>query len=404
MVGSGNYARAITIEKDSQINVNATSISLTAISSLSKLYKQAVAADVSNNGKLVLGNENTSMVSLTAQSGVDDNKGGKNTNRISSAVKTNSGGSVSVLGDEIYLNATGYDAAGINVNNNGEVRLGDKSTAKVQITTSANTEPKDKPEYEATRISSAITSSSGTVEILGSEILFDTTGYASTTLAAAKGAQIKVGDDSSTINVVTAATDSAIGLRSEGENSLVDIDADTLSISVTSIEGVGIGLMALNATQNETLPNNASSINIKANSTSIQASSLGIAAFSNSHVYLDTSLSINAPTAVEARGNSLVEVNPLGDNTVQINGDISFATEPTSSGDILNADVQMNLSGADSFWTGNIKVDYPESASVDKEIKKGVTLSLSDNAQWNVTEIDTSSPSGQTVEGIALNT
>ena len=64
----------------------------------------------------------------------------------------------------------------------------------------------------------------------------------------------------------------------------------------------------------------------------------------------------------------------------------------------------MNLSGADSFWTGNIKVDYPESASVDKEIKKGVTLSLSDNAQWNVTEIDTSSPSGQTVEGIALNT
>lgn len=404
MVGSGNYARAITIEKDSQINVNATSISLTAISSLSKLYKQAVAADVSNNGKLVLGNENTSMVSLTAQSGVNDNKGGKNTNRISSAVKTNSGGSVSVLGDEIYLNATGYDAAGINVNNNGEVRLGDKSTSKVQITTSANTEPKDKLENEATRISSAITSSSGTVEILGSEILFDTAGYASTTLAAAKGAQIKVGDDSSTINVVTAATESAIGLRSEGENSLVDIDADTLSISVTSTEGVGIGLMALNATQNETLPDNASSINIKANSTSIQASSLGIAAFSNSHVYLDTGLIINAPTAVEARGNSLVKVNPSGDKAVQINGDISFATEPTSSGDILNADVQMNLSGADSFWTGNIKVDYPESADVDKAIGKGVTLSLSDNAQWNVTEIDTSSPSGQTVEGIPLNT
>ena len=255
-----------------------------------------------------------------------------------------------------------------------------------------------------TRISSAFKSSSGTLEILGSEILLDTTGYASTTLAAAKGAQIKVGDNSSIISVVTAATDSAIGLRSEGENSLVDIDADTLSISVTSTEGVGIGLMALNATQNEKLPDNASSINIKANSTSIQASSLGIAAFSNSQVYLDTSLIINAPTAVEARGNSLVKVNPFGDKAVQINGDISFATEPTSSGDILNADVQMNLSGADSFWTGNIKVDYPESADVDKEINKGVTLSLSDNAQWNVTEIDTSSPSGQTVEGIPLNT
>ncbi len=400
---NGVAARAISINKDTQVHVDASTISLTATDMISKINNYAVAAEVKNNGKLFLGNEDTVMVSLTAQSGMDDNKGGVNTNRISSAVST-SGGGVSVLGNEIYLNATGYDAAGINVNNNGEVRLGDKSTAKVQITTSANTEPKDKPEYEATRISSAITSSSGTVEILGSEILFDTTGYASTTLAAAKGAQIKVGDDSSTINVVTAATDSAIGLRSEGENSLVDIDADTLSISVTSTEGVGIGLMALNATQNEKLPDNASSINIKANSTSIQASSLGIAAFSNSHVYLDTSLIINAPTAVEARGNSLVKVNPSGDKTVQINGDISFATEPTSSGDILDADVQMNLSGADSFWTGNIKVDYPESADVDKEINKGVTLSLSDNAQWNVTEIDTSSPSGQTVEGIPLNT
>ena len=400
---NGVAARAISINKDTQVHVDASTISLTATDMISKINNYAVAAEVKNNGKLFLGNEDTVMVSLTAQSGMDDNKGGVNTNRISSAVST-SGGGVSVLGNEIYLNAEGYDAAGINVSNNGEVNLGDKSTSKVQITTSANTEPKDKPEYEATRISSAITSSSGTVEILGSEILFDTTGYASTTLAAAKGAQIKVGDDSSTINVVTAATDSAIGLRSEGENSLVDIDADTLSISVTSTEGVGIGLMALNATQNEKLPKNASSINIKANSTSIQASSLGIAAFSNSHVYLDTSLSINAPTAVEARGNSLVQVNPSGDKTVQINGDISFATEPTSSGDILDADVQMNLSGADSFWTGNIKVDYPESADVDKEINKGVTLSLSDNAQWNVTEIDTSSPSGQTVEGIALNT
>ena len=400
---NGVAARAISINKDTQVHVDASTISLTATDMISKINNYAVAAEVKNNGKLFLGNEDTVMVSLTAQSGMDDNKGGVNTNRISSAVST-SGGGVSVLGNEIYLNAEGYDAACINVSNNGEVNLGDKSTSKVQITTSANTEPKDKPEYEATRISSAITSSSGTVEILGSEILFDTTGYASTTLAAAKGAQIKVGDDSSTINVVTAATDSAIGLRSEGENSLVDIDADTLSISVTSTEGVGIGLMALNATQNEKLPKNASSINIKANSTSIQASSLGIAAFSNSHVYLDTSLSINAPTAVEARGNSLVQVNPSGDKTVQINGDISFATEPTSSGDILDADVQMNLSGADSFWTGNIKVDYPESADVDKEINKGVTLSLSDNAQWNVTEIDTSSPSGQTVEGIALNT
>ena len=400
---NGNFAKAITIYKDAQVNLNASTISLTATNSVSKLNNHAVAADVGENGRLVLGNANTSTVRLIAQSGLNDNKGGVNTNRMSSAVKT-SGGSVSVSGKEIYLNATGYDAAGINVSDNGQVYLGDENTSRIQIITSANTEPKDKPENEKTRISSAVTSSSGTVEISGADILLDTEGYASTTLAASKGAQIKVGGEASLVNVVTSATESAVGLRAEGENSSVNINADTLNISVNSTEGVGIGLMALNATENETLPNNTSSIHIKAQDTLIQASSVGVAAFSNSHVYLDTGLIVNAPTAIEARGNSLLEVNPFGDKTVQIKGDISFATEPTSSGDILNADVQMNLSGADSFWTGNIKVDYPESGDIDKEITKGVTLSLSDNAQWNVTEIDKSSSAGQVVEEIALNT
>ncbi len=400
---NGNFAKAITIYKDAQVNLNASTISLTATNSVSKLSNHAVAADVGENGRLVLGNADTSTVRLTAQSGLNDNKGGVNTNRMSSAVKT-SGGSVSVSGKEIYLNATGYDAAGINVSDNGQVYLGDENISRIQIITSANTEPKDKPENEKTRISSAVTSSSGTVEISGADILLDTEGYASTTLAASKGAQIKVGGEASLVNVVTSATESAVGLRAEGENSSVNINADTLNISVNSTEGVGIGLMALNATENEKLPDNTSSIHIEAQDTLIQASSVGVAAFSNSHVYLDTGLIVNAPTAIEARGNSLLKVNPLGDKTVQINGDISFATEPTSSGDILNADVQMNLSGADSFWTGNIKVDYPESGDIDKEITKGGTLSLSDNAQWNVTEIDKPSSAGQVVEEIALNT
>ncbi len=169
---NGVAARAISIDQDTQVHVDAFTISLTDTDMISKINNYAVAAEVKNNGKLFLGNEDTVMVSLTAQSGMDDNKGGINTNRISSAVKTNLGGSVSVLGDEIYLNATGYDAAGINVNNNGEVCLGDKSTSKVQITTSANTEPKDNSENERTRISSAVTSSSGTVEILGVKKLY----------------------------------------------------------------------------------------------------------------------------------------------------------------------------------------------------------------------------------------
>ena len=365
----------------------------------------ANGVEVKNNGMVTLGGSDTELVSLTVESNVKDNKGGVNNQRLSSALSS-SNAVVDVRSKEIFINVTGFDAAGINLSNNGQVSVGDENTQTVSIITSANSDPKDKPENEKNRISSAITANSGHAEILGSNIILDTKGYGSTTVAASNGAEINIGNEKSSINISTQGSDSSVALRSDGLNSSINIQADALSISANSKDGLGIGLMSLNSTQESDRPENAASITIRANSTNISSSSVGIAAYSNSHVHLDSNLLLDAPTAIEARGNSLTEINPNNDKVIQINGDISFATTSTGSGNLLDADVRLNLSGADSYWTGNVKREYPESNdNVEKEIQHGVSLSLSDSAQWNPTELESNATSsdGNKIESIALN-
>lgn len=161
--------------------------------------------------------------------------------------------------------------------------------------------------------------------------------------------------------------------------------------------------MALNNSQSSTRPEDSASINITANNTTITSDGVGISAYSNSRVNLDTGLVLNAPTAIEARGNSLLNINPNGDKTVVIEGDVSFGTTATGSGNILDAEVNINLSGAQSQWKGNVKVDYPTNGNTDTTITKGVTLSLSDQAQWTPNKIAETDADGQTVKAQALN-
>ena len=194
-----------------------------------------------------------------------------------------------------------------------------------------------------------------------------------------------------------------MGLRAE--QSFIDITADCLVIETnnTSENGYSVGLMALNNSQSSTRPENSASINITANNTTITSDGVGISAYSNSLVNLDTGLVLTAPTAIEARGNSLLNINPNGDKTVVIKGDVSFGTTATGSGNILDAEVNINLSGAQSQWNGNVKVDYPTNGNTDTAIAKGVTLSLSDQAQWTPNKIAETEADGQTVKSQALN-
>ena len=140
-------------------------------------------------------------------------------------------------------------------------------------------------------------------------------------------------------------------------------------MTVHSDTETAVGLMVLNNSEDALLPGDTATIQVNANNTTINAD-VGISASSNGHISLDTGLQINSQTAIAARGNSLVEINPENNKSVQINGDIAFSTTSEGSGKNLNADVRLNLNGAGSYWTGSVVLDYPHDLTPEQKILK----------------------------------
>lgn len=299
--------------------------------------------------------------------------------------------------------ATNTKAYAIETLSGGNLELGNENTSLIRISseTSSSTELGG-----AGRDNRAIRASdSSNIALSASEISIEASGYNTTAIEAVNGGQVVIGNESSNVSISSIGSSQVVGVRSDDVNSSINITADTVSIHTenTSEDGYSVGLMALNNSQSSTRPEDSASINITANNTTITSDGVGISAYSNSRVNLDTGLVLNAPTAIEARGNSLLNINPNGDKTVVIEGDVSFGTAATGSGNILDAEVNINLSGAQSQWKGNVKVDYPTNGNTDTTIAKGVTLSLSDQAQWTPNKIAETDADGQTVKAQALN-
>lgn len=104
--------------------------------------------------------------------------------------------------------------------------------------------------------------------------------------------------------------------------------------------------------------------------------------FSNSQLDISGSLTVTAPIAIDTRGNSLININQDGKGIVVLNGDIHFESPVENSGTKLNSEVNINLVGEGSSWTGGIgkfyKTGYESVSGV-----KGFHLTLSDGAVWN---------------------
>ena len=157
-----------------------------------------------------------------------------------------------------------------------------------------------------------------------------------------------------------------------------------------------------------TAPEGASSLTIHAKDTVINAHKNGIEALSNGQLTINGNLTVNAPRVIEARGHSTVNINRDGKGKVVLNGDIAFATPGSAqnSGNVIDANVNINLTTADSSWTGNVLREYPvanENNSQYTDVDSGINLALSNQAQWNPTIITESSDTTGVVKEQALN-
>ena len=229
---------------------------------------------------------------------------------------------------------------------------------------------------------------------------------------------LNLGDKDSTdiitINVVDTSTsaspDFARGLWATGTNTAdwffgdysgkLNVNGKSLIITGYSENGAVYGIHAQNNTTSEQNTDNLATININTDNTYIDVSTgenaLGegdaIVAMSQGIVNINSNLVVNADNAIVARGGAIVNINKDGTKTTQLNGDINFNYNGPTSGTTVDADVTVNLTGADSYWNGNSTVTWDYEANTkpkDDMLKvKDFKLTVADGAQWNPNKID----------------
>ena len=136
-----------------------------------------------------------------------------------------------------------------------------------------------------------------------------------------------------------------------------------------------------------------STININAEDTVINVTSgageshqYGIIAMSNSRVNVNGNLTVNAGNgdAILTRGGSVITINPNKDKTVQLTGNIEYNYNVANSGNIADSTVNLNLSDANSFWTGNTVLSNGGASDSSSDTVAGLNLNLSNGGTWNV--------------------
>ena len=116
---------------------------------------------------------------------------------------------------------------------------------------------------------------------------------------------------------------------------------------------------------------------------------------------------ITADHALLARGDASIEINKDGKYSTQINGDVVFDYDAETSGTGVNANVDVTLAGANSYWIGNTVVAWaglPDNVESDKLTVTDMKLTVKNGAQWTPTAIVSTDPTAQNGQrAVALN-
>ena len=206
---------------------------------------------------------------------------------------------------------------------------------------------------------------------------------------------------------ISASSKGAIGVFSLLEGSSIHIKGDSVSVTATGEDASA--LQVQNNTELGDAPANASRVAIDADNITVTSDDIGIASWSNGQMNIKGNLTVKAKNALDVRGHSTTNINTEGNHSTVLNGDIVFETPWTldagsnnDSGRIIDANVNVNLTGKDSSWTGSAYQEYKNHASdtewqhvTDMTTNAGVAdtpgnvtgfkLTMADGASWNMT-------------------
>ncbi len=186
-------------------------------------------------------------------------------------------------------------------------------------------------------------------------------------------------------------------------------------VDVTSTGDFAVWLQ--NNTETEKAPDGASSIDITADTVNLKGAAGGVVVFSNGQLNItgDTTIDGGTGAALDVRGNSTTNINTDGKHTTVIKGNIVFETPNTqtdaqNSGKLVNANVNLNLSGEGSSWTGSAYQEFkdvPHGTAISGNGSyygdvKGLSVALNDGAKWNMTE-DSFVNTAEVKDGASIN-
>lgn len=328
-------------------------------------------------------------------------------------------GNITVDADKVVVNTTNAKEQAFAVYSNwgSDIKLGKDENSEVQISSSseglamgvavASAEGAKAPSLEGLKGETSSTprpaAPDGKVTIHGAKINASAEGKNARGLYAQDNNKISVGNAGSDIQI-SAKGEDAVGVLAlvhgsvdlNGKNAVINAEGSQAS------EGIHV--------QNNDMKDkdNRATVNVNTENTTINAKS-ALVAMSNSVLNVSSNLVTNGKNAILTRGNSDVNINVDGKHTTQLNGDIVFNYDGASSGTGIDSNVNVNLNGEGSFWTGNTKAEWNNGnegkPDADKMKVSHMTLQVENGAQWNPTSVkevgDNSASSGS--QSVALN-
>ena len=220
---------------------------------------------------------------------------------------------------------------------------------------------------------------------------------------------INFGQVGATESINIAVTDNAQkadtskGVWSRGDQNKaggeINLNAETVTIKGHSNSGWIYGIYAQNTTT--TTGYDRATININAGKTYIDVTSgepgraNAIVAMSQGVINIESDLYVNTQggqgNAIVTRGDSIITINSSGTHTVQMNGNVNFNYDGPTSGTKVDADVDITLSGADSYWNGNTLISWNGTPGDPSKLDVSeMTLTVKDGATWTPTAISNS--------------
>lgn len=211
------------------------------------------------------------------------------------------------------------------------------------------------------------------------------------------GAHLTIGNEKTDKITITSGNDGIRAIRG-----YVSLNANEVSIDCKAEAG-SAAIWLQNNTEDKDAPANPASVTIKAEKIDLRGNEFGVVAYSNGQLTLNGDTTITGKNALDVRGHSTTNINTDGKHSTVLNGDIVFETPATpqdghSSGKFIDANVNVNLTGKESSWTGSAYQEY-KTDEADSEYKHviemdaqpyqgnvtGFKLTVADGASWNMT-------------------